>query len=234
MSRRVAVVQVKTFENVKHLWDIERPFFCLIQDFLYMKLIVFHCWTTCHKPFSTLCKMKRAMVQYKSKLVAFLTENLVIPFLSFFGASLLDYLLRYLKIIYGYIICKERQIFLIEKTFLPGWILRRVAVVRVKTFENVKQLWDIDKPFLCLNQDFLYMKLIVFHCWTTCHKPFSDICITKRAMAQYKSKLVAFLNENHVIPFLGNFRASLLDNLLRYLKIVYGSIICWERRIFSI
>ena len=118
--------------------------------------------------------------------------------------------------------------------FSPGWILRRVAVVRVKTFENVRHLWDIDRPFFCLIQDFLYMKLIVFHCWTTCHKPFSDICITKRVMGQYKSKLVAFLNENHVIPFLGNFGASLLDNLLRYLKMVYGYIICRERKIFLI
>ena len=42
----------------------------------------------------------------------------MIPFLGNFGASLLDYLLQYLKIIYGYIICKERQIFLIDKTFL--------------------------------------------------------------------------------------------------------------------
>ena len=88
--------------------------------------------------------------------------------------------------------------------------------------------------FFCLNQDFLYMKLINFPCWTTCHKPFSDICITKRAMAQYKSKLEAFLTENHVIPFLGKFGASMLDNLLRYLKMVYGYIICRERKIFLI
>ena len=58
------------------------------------------------------------MAQYKSKLVAFLTEYHVIPFLGNFGASLPDYLLRYLKIVCGYIICMERQIFLIEKTFL--------------------------------------------------------------------------------------------------------------------
>ena len=58
------------------------------------------------------------MAQYKSKSVAFLTENHVIPFLGNFGASLLDNLLRYLKMVYGYIICKENKIFLIEKTFL--------------------------------------------------------------------------------------------------------------------
>ena len=62
--------------------------------------------------------MKWAMAQYKSKLVAFLNENHVIPFLGNFGASLLDFLLKYLKMDCGYIICRERQIFLIEKTFL--------------------------------------------------------------------------------------------------------------------
>ena len=121
-----------------------------------------------------------------------------------------------------------------REDFSPGWILRSVAVVRVKTFENIKQLWDIERPFFCLHQDFLYMKLIVFHCWATCHKPSSDICKRKRAMAQYKSKLVAFLNENDVIPFLGNFGASLLDCLLRYLKMDCGYIICRERKIFLI
>ena len=58
------------------------------------------------------------MAQYKSKLAAFLNENQVIPFLGNFGASLLNNLLRYLKMVYGYIICRERKIFLIEKTFL--------------------------------------------------------------------------------------------------------------------
>ena len=58
------------------------------------------------------------MAQYKSKLVAFLTENHVIPFLGNFGTSLLDNLLRYLKMVYGYIICRESRIILMEKTFL--------------------------------------------------------------------------------------------------------------------
>ena len=181
-------MRVKTFENVKHLWDIDWPFLCLNKELVYVKLIVFHCWTTCHKPFSDIFIMKRA----KSKLVVFLTKNDVIVFLGNFGASLLDNLLRYWKMVYDHIICRERRIFFDWEDFSPGWISRRVAVVWVKTFENVKHLWDIERPFFCLSQDFLCMKLIVFHCWTTYHNPFSDICKTKRPMAQYKSKLVAF------------------------------------------
>ena len=121
-------------------------FFCLNQELSYMKLIVFHCWTTCHKPFSDICKIKRAMAQYKSKLVAFLTENLAIPFLGNFGASLLDYLSRHLKIVCGYIICMERQIFLIEKTF--SWLnIKTCCGGESKTFKYVKHLWDIERPF---------------------------------------------------------------------------------------
>ena len=131
------------------------------------------------------------MAQYKSKSVAFLTEIHVIPFLGNFGASLLDNLLKYLKMVYGYIICRESRIFLIEKFF--SWLNIKTCCGGVsKNFWKCQTLMGHWLAFFCLNQDFLYMILIVIQCWTTCLKPFSYICIMKWAMAQYKSKLVAF------------------------------------------